>query len=274
MPNKPLINRDTRLCMSLAARPGNFGTRFHNRLYETLGLDFVYKAFSTQDLEGAVRGIRALDIRGCAISMPFKEAVIPMLDGLAPSAAAIESVNTIVNDAGVLTGHNTDYAAVARLIADIDPVTPFVLRGSGGMAKAVAATLRDAGFRDGTIVARNADAGQALAALYGFHWRADVSGDGAAGLLLNVTPIGMTGGDADALAFPEAMIAASDVVVDVVQYPPETPLLRAARTAGKRVITGAEVATLQALDQFVLYTGVTPNAEQVAEAAAFARANG
>jgi shikimate dehydrogenase len=274
MPNKPLINRDTRLCMSLAARPGNFGTRFHNRLYETLGLDFVYKAFSTQDLEGAVRGIRALDIRGCAISMPFKEAVIPMLNGLAPSAAAIDSVNTIVNEDGVLTGHNTDYAAVARLIADIDPATRFVLRGSGGMAKAVAAALRDAGFRDGTVVARNADVGQALAALYGFGWRADVDQDAGAGLLLNVTPIGMTGGDADALAFPEAMIAASTVVVDVVQYPPETPLLRAARTAGKRVITGAEVATLQALDQFVLYTGVTPDAEQVAEAAAFARANG
>jgi shikimate dehydrogenase len=274
MPNKPLIGRDTRLCMSLASRPGNFGTRFHNRLYETLGLDFVYKAFSTQDLEGAVRGIRALDIRGCAISMPFKEAVIPMLDGLAPSAAAIDSVNTIVNEDGVLTGHNTDYAAVARLIADIDPATRFVLRGSGGMAKAVAAALRDAGFRDGTIVARNADVGQALAALYGFGWRADVDQDAGAGLLLNVTPIGMTGSDADALAFPDAMIAASTVVVDVVQYPPETPLLRAARAAGKRVITGAEVAMLQALDQFVLYTGVTPDAEQVAEAAAFARANG
>jgi len=273
-PACPLIGRDTRLCMSLSARPGNFGTRFHNRLYALTGLDYVYKAFSTRDLEGAVRGIRALDIRGCAISMPFKEAVIPMLNGLAPSAAAIDSVNTIVNEDGVLTGHNTDYAAVARLIADIDPATRFVLRGSGGMAKAVAAALRDAGFRDGTVVARNADVGQALAALYGFGWRADVDQDAGAGLLLNVTPIGMTGGDADALAFPEAMIAASTVVVDVVQYPPETPLLRAARTAGKRVITGAEVATLQALDQFVLYTGVTPDAEQVAEAAAFARANG
>ncbi|PMZ77466.1 shikimate 5-dehydrogenase, partial [Pseudomonas sp. FW306-02-H05-AB] len=82
-----------------------------------------------------------LAIRGCAISMPFKEAVIPLLDGIAPSAAAIDSVNTIVNDEGTLTGHNTDYAAVARLIADIDPATPFVLRGSGGMAKAVVAAL-------------------------------------------------------------------------------------------------------------------------------------
>lgn len=273
MPTKPLIGRDTRLCMSLSARPGNFGTRFHNRLYELLGLDFVYKAFSTRDLEGAVRGILALDIRGCAISMPFKEAVIPLLDGIAPSAAAIDSVNTIVNDAGMLTGHNTDYAAVARLISDIDPATRFLLRGSGGMAKAVAAALCNSEFRNGTIVARNAEQGQALATRYGFRWQADLGAAGAP-LLINVTPIGMAGGDADSLAFPETMIVASRVVIDVVQYPPETRLLRAAQAAGKRIITGTEIATLQALDQFVLYTGVTPSDAQVADAAAFARAAG
>jgi len=274
MPNKPLINRDTRLCMSLAARPGNFGTRFHNRLYETLGLDFVYKAFSTQDLEGAVRGIRALDIRGCAISMPFKEAVIALLDGLAPSAAAIDSVNTIVNDSGVLTGHNTDYAAVAALVADIDPATRFILRGSGGMAKAVAAALRDAGFRDGTIVARNAGAGHALADLYGFSWSADLPDDGRAAMLINVTPIGMTGADEAALAFPQAMIADSAIAFDVVQYPPETPLLKAAAAAGKHCITGSAVAVIQAVEQFVLYTGLRPTDAAIADAAAFARANG
>ena len=140
---KPPIGRDTRLCMSLAARPGNFGSRFHNRLYERLGLDYVYKAFTTTDLEGAVRGIRALGIRGCAVSMPFKEAVIPLLDALAGSAAAIDSVNTIVNDDGRLTGYNTDYSAVRDLLdrAGVDPALPFALRGSGGMAKAVAAAL-------------------------------------------------------------------------------------------------------------------------------------
>ena len=266
---KPPIGRDTRLCMSLSARPGNFGSRFHNRLYELLGLDFVYKSFSTTDLEGAVRGIRALGVRGCAISMPFKEAVIPLLDGLAGSAAAIDSVNTIVNDDGRLTGYNTDYAAVVALIADIDPATPFVLRGSGGMAKAVAAAFRDSGFANGTIVARNAANGRALADLYGFRWSADTGGGAA--LLVNVTPIGMEGGNAGELAFPQPVIAAADIAFDVVQYPPETPFLAAARAAGKRCITGVSVATLQALEQFALYTGVRPDPAHVAEAEAFAR---
>ena len=47
-------NKDTQLCMSLSARPGNFGLRFHNHLYEQLGLNFYYKAFSSQDLPGAI----------------------------------------------------------------------------------------------------------------------------------------------------------------------------------------------------------------------------
>ena len=155
---KPPIGRDPRLCMSLAARPGNFGSRFHNHLYEALGLDYVYKAFTTRDLPAAIGGVRALGIRGCAISMPFKEAVIPLLDGLEASARAIDSVNTLVNEQGRLTGYNTDYVAVRRLIekaqqqARLTSDTPFLLRGSGGMAKAVVAALRDAGLRSGTVV--------------------------------------------------------------------------------------------------------------------------
>lgn len=270
---KPPLGRDTRLCMSLSGRPSNFGTRFHNRLYELAGLDYVYKAFSTRDLDGAVRGIRALGIRGCAVSMPFKEEVIALLDGLRDSAAAIDSVNTIVNDDGVLTGYNTDYIAVRSLLDShgVDPATPFVLRGSGGMAKAVAAALRDAGFADGTIVARNEDRGRMLADLYGFDWQAEL-GDLAAPLLVNVTPLGMEGAEAGTLAFPQDRIAAAEIVFDVVTLPVETVLLAAARTAGKRVITGAEVMVLQAVEQFVLYTGVRPTPAQIENAAAFARA--
>ena len=151
--------------MSLSARPGNFGTRFHNRLYALTGLDYVYKAFSTRDLEGAVRGIRALDIRGCAISMPFKEAVIALLDGLAPSAAAIDSVNTIVNDDGVLTGHNTDYAAVAALIVSSDDARVYVCGDGGGMAKDVHAALCEVIASHGGVegVTCAEDAGKMLA---------------------------------------------------------------------------------------------------------------
>ena len=267
-----ILNKDTTLCISLAGRPSNIGTRFHNYLYDELGLNFAYKAFTTRDLDGAIRGVRALGVRGCSVSMPFKEAVIPLADELNASARAIESVNTIVNDDGRLTAYNTDYEAVTALIGSraLDPAAQVLVRGSGGMAKAVVAAFRDAGFRDLTVLARNAAAGRALADKYGYRW-VQHDPQPAAEIIVNVTPLGMTGPDADALAFPLPNIEAARAVFDVVAFPAQTPLVRAARAAGKPVITGAEVIALQAARQFELYTGVSITAEQVERASAFSR---
>lgn len=268
----PMLNKDTTVCMSLAGRPSNIGTRFHNFLYDELGLDFVYKAFTTGDIEGAIRGVRALGIRGCSVSMPFKEAVIPLVDELDPSATAIGAVNTIVNEDGRLIASNTDYEAVARLIRqqDIDPALPVLVRGSGGMARAVVAAFRAAAFVELTVLARNATAGHALAERYGYRWTAEEPPPGSA-VLVNATPLGMSGAGADVLAFTAGNVRAADVVFDVVALPAETPFILAGRSADKQVITGAEVITLQAALQFERYTGVVPTPEQVARASAFAR---
>lgn len=270
------INKDTQLCMSLAGRPGNFGTRFHNYLYQQLELNYIYKAFTTTDIQAAVGGVRALGIRGCAVSMPFKENCIPFLDELDPSATAIASVNTIVNDGGFLRAYNTDYIAISKLLAQnaINKDTSFILRGSGGMAKAVTAALRDAGFRKGLIVARNEQNGKALAEQYGYSWVQDIAENQSAGMIINVTPIGMQGStDAESLAFTPRLIEQADIVFDVVALPAQTPLIRYATEQGKKVISGAEVIVLQAVEQFVLYTGIRPDDDQIAAAAAYARQN-
>ena len=262
------------LCISLSARPSNNGTRFHNHLYEQLDLNWIYKAFAPTDLAQAIAGVRGLGIRGCAVSMPYKEDVMALVDELDPSAKAIDSVNTIVNTNGRLLAYNTDYTAIEQLLASnaVPADYSVLVQGAGGMAKATVAALRDAGFTDVTVVARNEDTGRALAEQYGFAWRATLDG-GTADLIINVTPIGMAGGpEADSLSFPEDAIAAAKVVFDVVALPAETPLIKAARAAGKQVITGAEVATIQALEQFVLYTGVRPTDEQVQAAEDFMRA--
>lgn len=270
----PILNKDMTLCISLSARPSNNGTRFHNHLYQQLGLNWIYKAFAPTDLAQAIAGVRGLGIRGCAVSMPYKEDVIALVDVLDPSAQAIDSVNTIVNNDGRLTAYNTDYTAIEQLLQHNAVPTSYsvLLKGAGGMAKATAAALRDAGFTDVTIVARNEAAGTALASLYGFGWQAELDG-GTAELIINVTPIGMAGGaESASLSFPDEAIEAAKVVFDVVALPAETPLIKAARGAGKAVITGAEVATIQALEQFVLYTGIRPTDQQIRAAEEFTRA--
>ena len=270
----PILNKDMTLCISLSARPSNNGTRFHNHLYEQLGLNWIYKAFAPTNLAQAIAGVRGLGIRGCAVSMPYKEDVMALVDELDPSAKAIDSVNTIVNTNGHLKAYNTDYTAIEQLLKTNAVPTDYsvLVQGAGGMAKATVAALRDAGFTDVTVIARNETTGRALAEQYGFQWRAALDGD-TADVIINVTPIGMEGGpDSGSLSFPEETIAAAKVVFDVVALPAETPLIKAARAAGKRVITGAEVATIQALEQFVLYTGVRPTDEQVRAAEDFMRA--
>lgn len=267
------LTRDTRLCMSLAARPSNIGTRFHNFLYEELGLDYVYKAFTTTDLPAAIAGVRALGVRGCAISMPFKEAVIPLADALDPSAERLQSVNTLVNDDGRLVAYNTDYLAVRALLQRhaVPSGLRVALRGSGGMARAVLAALVDAGLAQGVVIARNEPAGRALAAANGYGWQPEAA-PVEADVLVNATPIGMAGSaDAEALAFTPAQVAAAAWVFDVVAMPAETPLIAEARRQGRPVITGAEVIALQAAEQFALYTGVRLTDEQVERASAFAR---
>lgn len=173
--------------------------------------------------------------------------------------------------------YNTDYGAVAELIVRhrLHSSLSVVIQGSGGMAKAVGAAFRDAGFSRGTLVARNSSSGPALAAELGYRWQAAV-GDGLCGdILVNVTPIGMSGtADEQACAFPDALLASATIVFDVVAFPAETPLLRRARAfGGKKLITGAEVIALQAAKQFELYTGVRPTAEQVHRASVYSRAN-
>lgn len=264
-------SKETVLCMSLAGRPGNFGVRFHNHLYQQLGLNFYYKAFSPSDLPAAIAGMRSLGIRGCGVSMPFKEACIALIDEMDDSAAAIQSINTIVNSEGHLKAYNTDYIAVAQLIdTHAVPRSRFALRGSGGMAKAVACALRDAGFTDGLIVARNEQAGRALADVCGFEWQPEL-GSERPPMLVNVTPLGMAGDQAHVLAFEESAIEAAETAFDVVASPARTPFIVHAETAGKRLITGDQVAAIQALEQFILYTGVTPSQAQYQAAAAFAR---
>ncbi|MDF2992681.1 MAG: shikimate dehydrogenase [Microbacterium sp.] len=266
------VDADTTICVSVSARPTSIGTRFHNYLYAELGLDFLYKAFRTTDIAGAIAGVRSLGIRGCSVSMPHKENVIALVDVLEPSAQAIGSVNTIVNNDGVLTASNTDYLAIDELIREqnIDLTRPVILHGSGGMAKAIAAVLHHQDAAHVTVHSRNTATGATLANRYGFVF-ADTLASPAEATLINATPMGMHGTTAGTLAFPLEHVHAARAVIDVVAFPADTPLVKAAESAGINVIGGDAIIARQAARQFVTYTGVTPTPDQIRRASRYSR---
>jgi shikimate dehydrogenase len=245
------------VCGSLSRFPVSLGYAMHTAAYEALGLPWVYAPFACRDVPAAVAGIRALSIRGVGVSMPFKLEVIPLLDALSPFAARIGAVNTIVNDGGVLTGHNTDAPGALRALEEHGPVRgqSVLLLGAGGAARAVAVALADAGARL-TVSARKQASAAELAALVG---AAPAGWDAAAragefDVVVNATPVGMSDVDPGS-PVPGGGLRAGQRVMDIVYKPLDTALLRLARSAGAVAIPGSRMLLHQAMEQFALYTG-------------------
>jgi shikimate dehydrogenase len=196
--------------------------------------------------------------------MPFKAEVMAYLDHIAPSAARIDAVNTIVNEGGVLTGLNTDYIAIQRVFADkaIPPEARIGIFGSGGMAKAIVAALDDSGYRHITIVARNQQTGPPLAEKYGYRWLPQWANGDTFDVLVNASPVGMAP-HAEQCPCPESLIQQARYVIDSVANPIQTQLIQAATRLGKSTVNGFEITMIQSIEQFKLYTGVTPDAAAV-----------
>ena len=108
--------------MALIAKPirHSISPALQNAGFRKLGLDYAYLAFEIdeEDLENTLLGLKAMKVRGCNVSMPYKTAVIPYLDHLSPAAKLIGAVNTIVNDHGILTGHITDGTGLMSALKD------------------------------------------------------------------------------------------------------------------------------------------------------------
>ena len=249
------------LCGSIAGRPGRFGVAMHNAAYRALGLNYTYVAFGTEDTAGAVAAMRALGIRGLGVTMPHKIRIMTFLDVIDDTARAISAVNTVVNDDGVLTGHNVDWTGAIRALAeqtDLKGKRAAVV-GAGGGGRSIVYGLDTAGS-EVTIYNRSEDSGHTLADALGvtFGGRPDelLSGE-PFDLLAHATPVGFH--DPDSMLVPASALRPDMVVFDAVPMPVETRLLREAKARGCKTVPGVRMQLHQAACQFELYTGVVPD---------------
>jgi shikimate dehydrogenase len=255
-----MVNKDTQLCISLASSPSNFGTTLHNAAYAAMGLNFVYKSFGISDLAGALIGVRALNIRGCSLSMPFKEAALPLLDDLDETARLIGAVNSIVNHAGRLTGYNTDAVGARKALESIrvDPRDKVLLLGAGGVARAILFVLRQMGFRQVQVSNRDPEKIKRLDSIMPCKvvpWK--LRHKAGADLLINATSVGMSP-DINQSPMEEGFLCETKAVMDVVVSPMESCLIKLARSMGKDVAPGYLISLEQMIEQFRLYTGEVP----------------
>lgn len=248
----------------------------HEQAAEALGLRGHYQLIEVAGADAAglrmmLEGVRRLGFAGVNVTFPYKEAVVPLLDELAPAAAAMGAVNTVVVRDGRLIGHNTDTTGFARAVAPLLGASgnAVAVIGAGGVGKAIAFALANSAVTDIRIFDSEPARAENLASLLQKHAGVVATADldkalsGATGLV-NATPVGMLP-NRDTPVAPEKLHDRM-WVADAVYSPLITPLLSAARAKGARIMTGRELAIYQAADAFELFTGLAPSTDVMGEA--------
>jgi len=242
--------------------------------FSDAGLNWRYLLLKVDrdDLPAAVAGLRAMNFRGINLTIPHKVAVQQHLDRVAPDAALIGAVNTVVREGAALVGHNTDGKGFLRSLREdacLDPAGKrFVFLGAGGAARAMTVEVALAGARDITIVNRTIERGSDLAAHLAANtqaqaafvpWQGDYAVPEGVDVLVNATSIGLYP-DVDAL--PKVAldtIRPGLLVCDVIPNPPQTAFLKAAAERGARTLDGLGMLVYQGAIAFRLWTGMEPD---------------
>jgi shikimate dehydrogenase len=265
------ITAQTQLC-GLLGNPvdHSLSPAIHNAAFEKLGLNFAYLAFPVEDLENAIRGIRALGhIRGFSVTIPHKVAIMPLLDSVETTAKHIGSVNTIIKDRGLLVGSNTDASGALQALRQggVDLAGQrVVMLGSGGAARAIAfglsvegnighLTLLGIDDKERSTLANDLKAKTGIS-ITDAPLDASTLGPALADahLLIHGTPIGMHP-KIEHSCVPKELLHPGLTVMDIVYNPLNTQLLQDAQAAGCRTIQGIEMFLHQAVAQFELWTG-------------------
>lgn len=228
----------------------------HEAIFQKLGLEAEYRLIELPRAAFAVEAARLTrELDGLNVTIPYKREIMPLLDEIEPTAAAIDAVNTVVRGNGKTVGHNTDAAgfeaALRRYGVDPRGRTCYIL-GSGGTAHTARYALARMGAKETLVVSRRPEAGQLT--YDAFHERLLLTG----GVIVNTTPAGMKNvPDTCPIALDrldEAVRHASGVF-DAIYNPPETPLIHAARAAGVPACNGLYMLIRQAVEAETLWQG-------------------
>jgi len=247
----------------------------HNAQINDLGLDFVYIAFEVHpdNLEKAVQGFRALDIKGINVTIPHKETIIKYLDEIDPISEKMGAINTIKNDDGYLKATNTDAAGAKKSLVDAGFTIEgknIVFVGSGGAARSIAyilsenakkIVLTDIVEERAVIVARE------ITKNMGANVEGKLASDKVladeikhADLLINATPIGMYPKEGDS-PISKDLLHQELFVFDVIYNPMETQLMKDATEIGCKTLSGLDMLINQGVIAFEWWTGKTPNSK-------------
>ncbi len=275
-----MVNVKTKI-LGLIGHPlaHSFSPLLHNQAIEEFELNYVYLPFEVdpKHLNEAIKGIRALNVRGINVTIPFKERVVPLLDEIDILAEKVGAVNTIVNEGGILKGYNTDVTGLRRMIEDDGNFKlkgkKAVVIGAGGAGRATGFSLCQAGISDIYLLNRTPEKGMVIAE----EWERNYPGVNIkyralnledyysiikkADLLIDTTPVGMEPFKNVPPVIDEEALHSNLLVVDLVYNPRETTLIKAARKVGANTLNGLGMLLYQGIESFKIWTGCEPSAK-------------
>ncbi|MDI6704284.1 MAG: shikimate dehydrogenase [bacterium] len=241
----------------------------HNALFQALNLNYVYLPFPIKPymLEKALIGLKALNIRGVNVTIPYKEEVIKYLDELDPSSRLIGAVNTIkINDK--LIGYNTDGKGFIASLKELG-ISPrdknIFLIGCGGAGRAVSLTLATTGAKRIVLTDKVMDKAESLynaikrftsTAIIDISCKTVKDYISTTDILINATSVGMK--EEDPLPIPEELLHDRLFVYDLIYNPPKTKLLEHALKKGARISNGISMLVHQGAFSFEIWTGIKP----------------
>ena len=253
----------------------------HNAAFNALKLDYTFLAFKVKpaELENAVNGMRALNIRGLNVTMPHKSTVLSYLDRTDLSAQIVNSVNTVLNKESKLFGFNTDGVGALKALRENGVELKgrkVLLLGAGGAARAIAYAMAKESD-ELAVLNRTVKQAQALAKLLEKTANKKI-GTGAlspreiqqnlqdSDILINATSIGMKPKADESLVAPK-LLRPDLAVMDIVYSPIETKLAKDAKAAGAKVVSGVEMLIYQGAASFEIWTGKSAPVEVMRQAA-------
>jgi len=243
-----------------------------NAAFAEAGLNWVYVAFPVPKGKGAdaVKAMRHLHLAGLTVTMPHKADAAWAADELTPDATTLGVANVLtLLDNGRVRGSSTDGEGFVRSVRDegVDPSGKRALvLGAGGAARAIVLALGHAGA-DVTVAARRRDAAESAAGMVAGATSATIADADVGGfdIVVNATPVGMQG---EAPVIDVNRLNPSQLVVDTIYHPMETPLLAAVRAAGVPCANGLGMLVHQAALAFEQWTGEAAPLEVMRIAAA------
>ncbi len=253
----------------------------HNAAFDHLKMDYVFLAFRVkkENVENALKGMRALDIHGLNVTMPHKSTVINYLDEIDQTSKSLNAVNTILNKDGRLCGFNTDGVGALRALEKNDvnlKGKKLLLLGAGGAARAIAYSLAQ---KVGELIILNRTGKQAenLAAVLRRNVNKKIVSKALTSsnvheslkesdILVNATSVGMKPNVDQSLVAAE-WLKPDLVVMDIVYNPVETKLIRDAKKAKAKVVNGVEMLIYQGAASFTIWTSQPAPIEVMRQAA-------